>query len=75
MEDIIWHSLRNKEKPPLGEVVMIGVLLLDDISSKEIQGVNTNEGIKLIESIDHKNGYVLLDWRYKTTEEKNKRAE
>lgn len=48
------------------------MLLFDDISFMEVQGVNTNEGIKLIEPIHYEKGYIQLAWRYKTESEKLK---
>ena len=72
MEEFGWHYLKNKEKPPLGEIVVVDLLLFDDISFMEVQGVNTNEGIKLIEPVHYEKGYIQLAWRYKTESEKLK---
>jgi len=69
-EELIWHCFKNKDRPTLGDVIVINVLILDNISFKDVQGVNTNEGIKFIEPIKYEKGYVSIAWRYKTSDEK-----
>ena len=61
-----WHSIRNKDdRSPLGRVVILSIIY-DNANFKDVQGVWTNEGFKIIEQIpDVKHFMCITAWKYK----------
>ena len=60
----MWISMRNEMRPKLGEVVELG-FVKDDGTTGSVEGVLTNEGMKLLKEIPFNKFFIITDWREK----------
>ena len=60
----MWFSMRNEMRPKLGEVVELG-FVKDDGTTGVVDGVLTNEGMKVLKEIPFNKFFIITEWRKK----------
>ena len=60
----MWISMRNEMRPKLGEVVELG-FVKDDGTTGVVEGVLTNEGMKILKEIPFNKFFIITEWREK----------
>ena len=60
----MWISMRNEMRPKLGEVVELG-FVKDDGTTGIVEGVLTNEGMKILKEIPFNKFFIITEWREK----------
>ena len=60
----MWISMRNEMRPKLGEVVELG-FVKDDRTTGIVEGVLTNEGMKILKEIPFNKFFIITEWREK----------
>ena len=54
----MWISMRNEMRPKLGEVVELG-FVKDDGTTGVVEGVLTNEGMKILKEIPFNKFFII----------------
>ena len=61
----MWISMRNLNmQPKLGEVVELG-FVTDDGTTGVVEGVLTNEGMKMLKEIPFNKFFIITEWKEK----------